>query len=40
MRLASLTVANFRGFTEQQTVPLDGDIVIVWRPMAQVRLPY
>ena len=30
MRLRSITLANFRGFADRQTVPLDGDIVVVW----------
>jgi DNA repair exonuclease SbcCD ATPase subunit len=30
MRLQSITLANFRGFADRQTVSLDGDIVVIW----------
>jgi DNA repair exonuclease SbcCD ATPase subunit len=32
MRLESITLSNFRGFAERQTIPLDGDVVVVWGP--------
>lgn len=32
MRLTSMTLSNFRGFTGEQTVDLDGDVVIVSGP--------
>ena len=30
MRLASLTVTNFRGFAQEAHVPLDADVVVIW----------
>ena len=30
MRIASISVANFRGFSTRRTIDLDADIVIVW----------
>jgi DNA repair exonuclease SbcCD ATPase subunit len=30
MRLASISIANFRGFSTRRTIDLDADIVIVW----------
>jgi DNA repair exonuclease SbcCD ATPase subunit len=32
MRLISLTLRNFRGFAQEQTVSLDGDVVVIWGP--------
>lgn len=32
MRLTSLTISNFRGFAREQTLDLDGDVVIVFGP--------
>ncbi|MEA2372561.1 MAG: hypothetical protein QOH12_2955 [Solirubrobacteraceae bacterium] len=32
MRLTSLTLSNFRGFAREQTIDLDGDVVVLWGP--------
>jgi DNA repair exonuclease SbcCD ATPase subunit len=30
MRLASLTLTNFRGFADEVTIPFDADVVVIW----------
>jgi DNA repair exonuclease SbcCD ATPase subunit len=32
MRLTSLTLSNFRGFEQEQTIDLGGDVVVLWGP--------